>query len=56
MKEAVVNPFHAEIAAVASATEQVTKNPGKSGVCEGLPFLAIPHVGGIGLEPTTSTV
>ena len=38
------------------ATQQETKNPGFSGVCEGLHSLAIHHVGGTGLEPVTPSL
>ena len=36
--------------------QQEKKNPGISGVCEGVQFLAHHQVGGTGLEPVTSTV
>jgi hypothetical protein len=39
-----------------SPSQQETQNPGVAGACESLRYCTNDHVGGKGLEPSTSTV
>jgi len=55
-KCAAQNPAQQAQETARKASQRKQENPGIAGVCEGLQSLAVPYVGGTGLEPATSTV